>query len=129
MKPIYRGKTLEELQAMGLKEFASLLPARQRRSLIRGLTDQQKKLLAKIKKVSGGKIKKPIKTHCRDMVILPEMVGIDILLHKGKGYTLVNIREDMLGHYIGEMAITRQRVMHSLPGVGATRSSAAASVK
>ena len=62
----YRGKTLEELQKMDLKEFIKLLPSRQRRSLSRGFTDQQKILLNKIKKAKEGKYKKIIKTHVRD---------------------------------------------------------------
>ncbi|MBU4501787.1 MAG: 30S ribosomal protein S19 [Nanoarchaeota archaeon] len=125
----YRGKTLEELQKMDLKEFAKLVPARQRRSLNRGFTDAQKSFLEKIRKAKLGAYKKPIKTHCRDMVILPEMVGLMIMIHRGKEFTPVMISEDMVGHFIGEMALTRQRIQHSAPGVGATKSSAAFSVK
>ncbi len=125
----YRGKTLEELQKMGLKEFAMLLPARQKRSILRGFTELQKKLLEKIKKAKEGKYKKPIKTHCRDMIILPEMVGLTIHVHMGKSFVPVNIKEEMIGHYLGEFAMTRQPVKHSAPGIGATRSSAALSVK
>lgn len=125
----YRGKTVEELQKMDLKEFAKLLPARQRRSLLRGFTDAQKKLLEKIKKTKEGKYNKVIKTHCRDIVIIPEMIGLKILVHKGKEFSPVVVTEDMLGHCLGEMTMTRQRVEHSAPGVGATKSSAAFSVK
>ena len=125
----YRGKTLDELQKMSLNDFKDLLPARQKRSLKRGLTDQQKILLNKIKKFKEGKIKKPVKTHCRDMIILPEMVGIMIHIHKGKEYTPVEIKEEMIGHYLGEFSLTRKRVEHSAPGIGATRSSTAVSVK
>ena len=125
----YRGKTVEELQKMDLKEFAKLIPARQRRSLLRGFTDAQKRLLGKIKKAREGKYKKTIKTHCRDMVIIPEMIGLKILVHKGKEFVPVMILEDMVGHYLGEMTLTRNRVEHSAPGVGATKSSAAFSVK
>lgn len=125
----YRGKTVEELQKMDLKEFAKLLPARHRRSLLRGFTDAQKKLLEKVKKTKEGKYSKVIRTHCRDMIIIPEMIGLKILIHKGKEFAPVVITEDMLGHYLGEMTLTRQRVEHSAPGVGATKSSAAFSVK
>ena len=57
----YRGKTLNELKEMGVNDFATLLPARQRRSIKRGLSDQQKTLLENIKKGA-----KDIKTHCRN---------------------------------------------------------------
>ena len=125
----YRGKSLKELQEMDLNDFAKLLPSRQRRSLTRGFNDPQKRLLTKIKKFKEGKTKKPVKTHCRDMVILPDMVNLTIHIHKGKGFEQVLIQPEMVGHYLGEFAPTRQRIKHSAPGVGATKSSAAASVK
>lgn len=120
----YRGKRLEELKALSLAEFAELLPARSRRSLKRGLTEQQKILLKKIKKN-----KQNVETHCRDMIVLPEMVGGTIKVHNGKTFVQVAIIEEMLGHYLGEFSLTRNRVEHSAPGIGATRSSASLSVK
>lgn len=125
----YKGKTLVELQKMSIKELLELFPARQRRSLKRGFTDYQKKLLARIKKFKDGKSKKTIKTHCRGMIILPDMVGMIILVHDGKGFSPVTIQEDMIGHYLGEFVMTRKRVTHNAPGVGATRSSASISVR
>jgi len=125
----YRGKTVEELQKMNIKEFAELVPARQRRSLLRGFTDAQKRLIEKIKKAKEGKYKKVIKTHCRNIIIIPDMIGLKILVHRGKEFVPIVISEDMVGHYLGEMTLTRQRVAHSAPGVGATKSSAAFSVK
>ena len=119
----YRGKTIEELAAMSLKEFAVLLPSRQRRSLNRGLSDKQKKLLKKIK------ADKSPETQCRDMIILPAMVSRGVKIHNGKSFTLVRIEPDMLGHYLGEFVLTRKKVMHHAPGIGATRSSASLSVK
>ena len=120
----YRGKKLEELKKLSVKEFAELLPARQRRTLIRGLTERQKKLLNDIR---GGK--KEAKTHCRNMIILPEMVDKIIKVHMGKGFEIVRVEADMIGHSLGEFALTRRRVAHSAPGIGATRSSAAMSVR
>ncbi|MCD6381959.1 MAG: 30S ribosomal protein S19 [Candidatus Aenigmarchaeota archaeon] len=119
-KFMYRGKTLEELQNMNINEFMELVPARERRSLKRGLTERQKKLLEKIRKY---KDKKPIKTHDRDMIILPEMVGAKISIHSGKEFVIVEIKPEMIGHRLGEFALTRKRVQHSSPGFGATRSS------
>jgi len=128
-EPTYRGKTAEELRKMSLTEFAKLLPARQRRSILRGFTEAQKRLLARIKKTKEGKTKKPIKTHCRDMVILPEMLGLTIHVHRGKGFVPITIGVEMLGHYLGEFTVNREKVIHSAPGIGATKSSAAISVK
>ena len=120
----YYGKTLEELKTLSLNELASLMPARQRRSLKRGLTEQQKILLKKIKKNEPN-----IETHHKDMIILPEMVGITIKVYNGKEFIPVMISEEMIGHYLGEFIFTRKRVEHSAPGIGATKSSAALSVK
>lgn len=125
----YKGKTVEELETMGYSELANLLPTRMRRNLKRGLTDQQKKLLQKIKDAKAGKRKKPVKTHCRDMIILPEMVGVDIHIYDGKKYTHIPINGEMIGHYLGEFAETRQNVTHKAPGVGATRGTKHVSVK
>ena len=120
----YRGKKLDELENMGQEEFMLLLPARQRRSLKRGFTEQQKILLKHIRAKKGS-----IETHCKDMTILPEMVGLTIRIHNGKEFIPVAIQEEMIDHYLGEFVLTRKKVEHSAPGIGATKSSAALSVK
>ncbi len=120
----YRGKTLNELKSMDLKEFIGLLPARQRRSIKRGFTNQQKILLKRIRLKKSN-----IETHCRDMIILPEMVGLLIKVHNGNQFVPVKIESEMIGHCLGEFALTRKKIAHSAPGVGATRSSASISVK
>ena len=122
----YRGYTLKQLQSMSMDDFISLLPSRQRRSLLRGLTPEQKTLLTKIRKAKeamrqGKRV--VIKTHCRDMVILPEMVGLTIHVHNGKEFVSVEITPEMIGHYLGEFAITNKPVKHGTPGIGASRSS------
>lgn len=114
----FKGKTVEELQKMPLDEFAKLIPSRRRRSLRRGLTPQQKKLLERLRKKQ-----KAVKTHVRDMVIIPEMIGKRILVYMGKDWVTVDITGEMLGHVLGEFSMTRHRVQHSAPGVGATKSS------
>ena len=120
----YKGKTLEELKELSIEEFAKIIPARQRRSLKRGFNDYQKKLLKNIKAN-----KKSIKTHCRDFIILPEMVGMTIRVYNGKEFVPIIIQEEMIGHLLGEFALTRKKVGHSAPGVGATRSTSSLSVK
>jgi len=121
----YRGHTLGELQSMSMDEFIRLLPSRQRRSLMRGLTDEQRKLLEEIRntKRTQGEQKNVVKTHARDAVILPEMVGLTIQVHNGKEFTPVEIVPEMIGHCLGEFAVTNKPVKHGSPGIGASRSS------
>jgi small subunit ribosomal protein S19 len=116
----YRGLSLEELQKIPIDELLPLFPSRIRRTLKRGLTKTQDKLLNDIRKSKKGDI---IKTHCRSMVILPEFVGHRIDVHNGKEFQRLEIQPDMIGHYLGEFSLTRKRVKHTGPGVGATRSS------
>ena len=116
----YRGMTLEELKKLTIEELISFLPSRMRRTIKRGLTVKQEKLLKDLQKANPGDM---IRTHCRDMVILPNFVGHIIHIHNGKEFQRVDIQPDMIGHYLGEFALTRQKVKHTGPGVGATRSS------
>ncbi len=120
----WRGKNLEEMKKMDLKDFILLLPARQRRTLKRGFTDAQKRLLKRIEKGD-----KNIKTHCRNMIIIPNMLDQTLLVYSGKEFKAVRVELEMLGRYLGEFVLTRSSVSHSAPGIGATRSSAAISVK
>jgi small subunit ribosomal protein S19 len=108
-----------------MDEFIRLLPSRQRRSLTKGLTTDQRTLMELVRSQRRGKSKesKPIKTHCRDMVILPEMVGLNLLVHSGKEFASVDIKPEMIGHYLGEFVITNKKVVHGTPGIGASRSS------
>jgi len=122
----YRGYTLNQLQGMSMDEFINLLPSRQRRSLHRGLTPEQRILLEKIRKAKESLRKgssKVVKTHVRDIIILPEMVGTAILVHNGKDFVSVEIKPEMIGHYLGEFAVTNKPVKHGTPGIGASRSS------
>jgi len=115
----YRGYTLEELLAMPFDEVLSLMPSRVRRSLTRGLNEEQRTSFEKIK---SGKYK-VVKTHRRDIPIVPELVGKTVAVHNGKEFKEFEIRAEMIGHFLGEFAMTRKSVRHSGPGVGATRSS------
>ncbi len=119
----YRGHDFEELQTMSMEEFIDLLPARKRRSLERGFSERQRKLIQEVRKMKREGEDDVIRTHCRDMIVLPEMVGATVAIHKGNEFKIVEIEPGMMGHYLGEFAMTRERVKHSAPGVGATRSS------
>ncbi|MBI2106915.1 30S ribosomal protein S19 [Candidatus Woesearchaeota archaeon] len=125
----YRGKTLEELKKMDFKEFIQLLPSRKFRSLKRGIPEDQKALMKKVDKAIAGTYKKNIKTQNRDVIVVPKMVGLMIHVHAGNRYAPVMIEPEMIGMYLGELVLTRNRVKHSAPGVGATRSSSAISVR
>lgn len=125
----FRGKTLSEIKKMELNQFLQLVTSRVRRGIKRGFTEQQKLLLKRVKAVNEGKSKKPIRTHCRNMAVLPEMVGLMIYIHSGNEFVPVKITEEMLGHYLGELVITRKKVQHSAPGIGATKSSTAQASK
>jgi small subunit ribosomal protein S19 len=123
---IYRGLTLDQLQSMSMDEFIDLLPSRQRRSLHRGLQPEQRILLEKVRQAREEMRKgvgSPVKTHVRNMIILPEMVGLTIAVHNGKDFVQVEIKPDMIGHYLGEFAVTNKPVRHGTPGIGASRSS------
>lgn len=115
----FRGYTFEQLKAMNIDEFSKVLNARERRTLKRGMTEDQKKLLENIKKNP----EKFHKTHDRDIIILPQMVGVRMGVFNGKEWVSVFVTPEMVGHRLGEFAITTKRVKHSAPGIGATRGS------
>ena len=104
----YKGKSDEELQNISNDELFGLLNTRQRRSLKRGLSDNKKKLIAEIKLARQGKNKNPIKTHQRDLIILPYMLGVSINVYSGKEFTPITLSAEMIGHYIGEYVITNR---------------------
>ena len=120
----YRGHTLDELQEMSVEEVAELLPARQRRTIERGLSVEHEKLLEQAREAGEEETaNNPIRTHLRDMPILPEMVDITFAVHNGQAFERVKVEPEMLGHYLGEFQLTRTSVEHGQAGIGATRSS------
>jgi len=119
----YRGYTLSQLQKMPMDDFIKLLPSRQRRTLLRANFSQEyRAFLEKIRKAKQGK-KVSLKTHRRDIIILPDMVGLTVFVYNGKEYIPVEIKPEMIGHYLGEFAPTCKKVEHGAPGLRATRSS------
>jgi small subunit ribosomal protein S19 len=108
---------------MSLEQFLNLLPSRQRRSLNRGISEVKRKLLEEVRQARDGKLEKPIRTHSRDMIILPYMVGLTLHIYSGKEFVAVEIKPAMVGHYLGEYVITNKKVTHGTPGIGASRSS------
>ncbi|MEM3112823.1 MAG: 30S ribosomal protein S19 [Candidatus Pacearchaeota archaeon] len=122
----FRGKSIEELKGLDIREFAKYVPSRERRTILRN-TDYIENFLAKCRKKLEKN--KPIKTHNRDIVIVPQMVGMTINVHNGRVFERVIITFEMLGHRLGEFTLTRVPVKHGAAGIGATRSSASRSVK
>jgi small subunit ribosomal protein S19 len=120
----YRGHTLDELQDMSLEDVAELLPARQRRTIERGLSVEKEKLLEDAREADPEETaSNPLRTHLRDMPVVPEMVGLTFAVHRGDGFERVEVEPEMLGHYLGEFQLTRTSVEHGQAGIGATRSS------
>ena len=120
----YRGHTLDELQELSLDEVAELLPARQRRTIQRGFSVEQEKLLEKARNAGEEETANdPIRTHLRGMPILPAFVGLTFAVHNGQSFERVEVEPEMIGHYLGEFQLTRNSVEHGQAGIGATRSS------
>jgi len=119
----YHGIPLAELEKLSLDKILLNFNSRQRRSLTRGITDGKRKVIDEIKLAKEGKLKNPIKTHLRDLIILPNMIGVEIHVYSGKEFQPITITPQMIGHYLGEYVITNKRVTHGAPGVGASRSS------
>ncbi|MEM3122072.1 MAG: 30S ribosomal protein S19 [Candidatus Pacearchaeota archaeon] len=122
----YRGKTINELKSMDIREFAKLTPSRERRAILRNTHEIENFISNSKKKIESNK---QIKTHNRKMVIVPAMIGMTISVYNGRGFERVEIIQEMLGHRLGEFSITRSPVKHGAAGIGATRSSASRSVK
>lgn len=121
----YRGVDLDQLLDMSYEQLMQLYSARQRRRLNRGLRRKQHSLLKRLRKAKkeAPPMEKPevVKTHLRDMIILPEMVGSMVGVYNGKTFNQVEIKPEMIGHYLGEFSITYKPVKHGRPGIGATR--------
>ncbi len=122
----FRGKTLEELQKLDVREFAKYLKSRQRRTVLRQFHEIENFVKRAKKKTEKNK---SIKTHKRTIIIVPEMVGMRIQIYNGHEFIPVEITNQMLGHRLGEFSLTRGRIKHGSAGVGATKGSRAKSKK
>jgi small subunit ribosomal protein S19 len=114
---LYRGRKVADLAKLSIEELAGLLPARQRRTIKRGIVKDNKKLMTSLKN------KDSVRTHIRNMIIMPDMVGKNLEIYNGKSFEKVEVMPEMIGHFFGEFSLTRGRVQHGAAGVGATRSS------
>lgn len=117
----YRGKNLEDLKKLDVRESAKYLPSRSRRTVLRHF-DVIERFIKRCEASTASN--KKIKTHLRDIVIVPKLVGFVINVHSGKTFSEVRINHRMIGHRLGEFVLSRQKVSHGTPGIGATKSSA-----
>jgi len=123
----FRGKTVPELQALSIDEFAKLCTSRVRRALKKHGVN--KKILKKVEAFKRNPKAKPIRTQVRDTIVVPAMIGASFAVHKGKEFERVDINAKMLGHYLGEFALTRKKLQHGKAGIGATKSSTAVTAR
>src|SRR5574344_1268588 len=105
----FRGKQIEDLKNLDVREFAALLTSRERRTVLRSFHLIEKFLEKSKKDVAKNKMPK---TQCRELPIVPVMIGWTIGVHNGKEYVQVKIIEEMLGHRLGEFALTRKVTKH-----------------
>ena len=114
----YKGKTLEELKTLSVREFSKFLKSGKRRNILRNFQELEN-FIRRIKQKEAKN--KRIKTHKRHLVIVPEMVGMKIQVYNGREFVNVDIIPEMLGHVLGEFSLTRTKVKHIKAGVGATK--------
>ena len=115
----YQGLPLDKLQELEFDDFISLVPSRQRRSFKRGVSREQAKLIND----SNQKPNKVLRTHRREMIIIPQFVGGKFAVYNGREFVDIDVLPEMIGLYFGELAPTRTSPTHTGPGVGATKSS------
>ena len=120
---------MDELQSMDRNDMVGIVSSNIRRSLKRGFTPEETRLLKRIEKTKKSKADKSIKTHCREMIILPSFVGLKIAVHNGKEFVPLDIKANMIFHRLGEFALTTKQVRHGAPGLRATRSSGFVPIK
>jgi small subunit ribosomal protein S19 len=123
----FKGKLVAELQEMNVREFAKMIPSRNRRNILRNFQSVEDFVTRAKTKFAKGK--KAVRTHKRDIIIVPQMVGMKLQIYNGRDFVPVEITGEMLGHKLGEFAPTRARIQHSKSGVGATKGSRAKSKK
>ena len=126
-KFMFRGIELDKLLDLNHEEFAKLITSRARRRIFRGLKAKPKRFIARLRKAKKncGPLDKPepVKTHLRNMLIMPEMIGSIVGVYNGKVFNGIEIKPEMVGMYLGEFSPTYKPVRHGRPGIGSTNSS------
>jgi len=116
----YRGYEVHKLLDLTHAELMALMHARARRRFARGnIGGKLLKRLRQAKKDAPADGKPAtVKTHLRNYIIVPEMVASVVGVYNGLGFTAVEIKPDMIGHYLGEFSITYKPVKHGRAGMG-----------
>ena len=122
----YKGKTIDQLKELNIREFAKHLKSKQKRFALRQFQEIEKFILRAKAKIAKNK---PVKTHLRALIITPEMVGMKIYIYNGQKFIPVEVIGEMLGHKFGEFAPTRARIKHGKAGLGATKGTRAKAKK
>jgi small subunit ribosomal protein S15e len=144
----FRGIELDKLLDLSHEELLNYVNSRARRRMQRGMKRKPLALIKKLRKAKAGKcfsffllafflkfyfifclacgaLDKPvaIKTHLRNMLIVPEMIGSQLAVYNGKVFNQIEVKPEMVGHYLGEFSISYRPVRHGRPGIGSTNSS------
>lgn len=119
---LYRGQTLEYLKTLDVRESAKFLPSPSRRFILRNFQSVEKFIKRCEKKMTENK---KIRTHLRDLVVVPKLVGLTISVYNGRNFQEIQILPEMIGHRLGEFSLTRSKVNHGEAGLGSTKSSRA----
>ena len=123
-KDTWKGYEEENVASISSEDFMKRISSRNRRTLLRvKFNPRLKKLIEKVREVKKANPKKLIKTHIREAVILPEWLGLTFGVHNGKEFKKVEITLNKIGRRLGDYSHATGRVLHSGPGVGATRGS------
>ena len=123
----FRGIELDKLLEMKREEYTKLFRSRHRRKFRRGVLPKYTRLENKLKKAKKaaqqGDKPKTVKTHYRNCLIVPEMVHSVVGIYNGKKFHEVEIKPEMIGHYLGEFSLTYKQITHGKPGQGSTHGS------
>lgn len=133
-KSMFRGIELHDLLDLKINKVQELFCSRQKRRLARqGIKKQYERFLKKLRKAKkecpAGEKPKAVRTHLRNCIVIPEMVGSVIECYAGKVWNQFDVKAEMIGHYLGEFSLTYKLVRHGKAGVGATHSSKFTSLK
>ncbi|PIU02942.1 MAG: 30S ribosomal protein S19 [Candidatus Diapherotrites archaeon CG09_land_8_20_14_0_10_32_12] len=119
----YKGYDLEQLKKLPIDQLKEIMPYGARRKINRGIKLDKKMLRAIEANKAGNPPKNMVKTHSRDLLVMPDMVGLKLGIYNGKIFEQVEIKPEMIGCYIGDFVLSRKIVSHGKAGIGATKSS------
>ena len=126
-KQIYRGIELDKLLEMSQESVVKLMKSRAQRRFRHGMHGKYDRLIKKLreakKKAVPGEKPPGVKTHLRNAIIVPEMCGSIVDVYGGKYWNPVEVKAEMIGHFLAEYSMTYKPIRHGKVGVGATRSS------